>query len=288
MRIVEVQHNFMEHLTRLGYRKNTVAMLGSCVAEFLFQMKQKNIRHLSQLTPTDILAYHEYLKNRPNRRRGGGLSEQMISHHLYSLRVFFDWQLHTEALTVHPMSALQFARPKTKPYEILTVAEIKLLYQACETHLQRAVLGVYYGCGLRRNEGAALLLKDLHFAEGVLYVRSGKGARRRAVPMAPSVMEDFRRYLQHERKARPDVRHFLVNARGQALSAPGMLRMIRQPTQTTEIEKHITLHGLRQSIATHLLESGLKMEQVRDFLGLRFLESTQRYTRVSQNLLNQL
>src|SRR5690554_7783862 len=92
---------------------------------------------------------------------------------------------------MNPISGLEFPTPKTKPREILSLKEINQLYDTCENYWQRAVLGIYYGCGLRRSEGINLNIKDVHFRSSLLYVREGKGAKRRVVPMSENVKNDL-------------------------------------------------------------------------------------------------
>lgn len=283
--------DFKDYLEPLGYQPGTVKMLVSCTQEFLWVLKASN-HPLTTLQSSDILKHHEYLQQRPNYHHPGGLSEMMIHHHLYSLRVFFDWLQQTGQVSHHPMSKLKFKRPKINPREVLTAAEIKKLYESCTTWKERALLSLFYGCGLRRSEGVKLAVDDVKFKEGVLYVRSGKGGKSRAVPMSKGVQEDLQSYLHQERLsaetlvkagfAQPGTTSYLTNTRGLAMSGDSMNSLLKPLLQRAGITKTITLHSLRHSIATHLLESGLSVEYVRDFLGHKQLESTQVYTRVNQ------
>src|SRR5690606_36934377 len=111
-------------------------------------------------------------------------SESHINHHIFALKTFFKWLETSGKIEMNPISGLAFPSPKTNPREILSQDEIRKLYDTCETYRERAILSMYYGCGLRRSEGIKLDLKDVHFRTGLLYVRGGKGARRRVVPMS--------------------------------------------------------------------------------------------------------
>lgn len=270
------------YLEPLGYQPGTVKMLLTCTQEFLWKLGTGNRSLDDTVQSADILKHHEYLQQRPNYNQSGGLSEMMIHHHLYSLRVFFDWLQQTNQINHHPMSKLKFKRPKTNPREVLTALEIKALYEACINLKERAMLSLFYGCGLRRSEGIRLAVDDVKFKEGMLYVRSGKGGRSRAVPMSKGVQGDLESYLNQERFAQPGTTSYLTNTKGLAMSGDSMNRLLKPLLHRAEITKEISLHSLRHSIATHLLSGGLSVEYVRDFLGHKHIESTQVYTRVNQ------
>jgi integrase/recombinase XerD len=275
--------NFADHLHRLGYSKGSQRMLPKCVQEFLYRQERNELNDLTQLTSSDILDHHEYLQQRPNMKRPGALSEMMIAHHVYALKLFFNWLQELRLLEENPMSALHFEKPTSKAHEVLTREEVTSLYEACETLKERAILHVYYGCGLRRNEGVKLNINDIQFRNKMLYVREGKGGKSRAVPMTEKISEELKAYCYQERKSKPNELAFLINQRGTRLhgnDANKLLRAIIQKSDVLHLATKVSLHSLRHSIATHLLESGLSVEYVRDFLGHAYLESTQRYTHI--------
>lgn len=281
----EITSQFKAHLERLGYSKTSIYALPRCVADFI---RQQNIEDLKKVIPQHIQNYHEHLQTRPNKNKPGALSESYISHHIFALKLLFKWLEATGKITTNPISGLEFPSPKTKAREILSPEEIKQLYNECETYKERAILSIYYGLGLRRTEGIKLDVKDVHFRTSLLYVREGKGAKRRVVPMSGQVKEDLQNYLLKERRSRENETAFLVGKMGRRMNPNRVIRILNELLERAGIEKEITLHSLRHSIATHLLENGLSVENVRDFLGHSFLESTQIYTRISNNQLNKL
>lgn len=276
----EVQQ-FRSHLERLGYSQSSVRMLPSCVKEFL----ETTSKPIHEIGPQDITTYYHYLQERPNRRRSGGLSESFIHHHIYSLKLFFGWQQEKGTINENPISSLEFKSPSSRPREVLTFDEIQGLFSACETLKEKAMLCVFYGCGLRRTEGEKLDLKDIHFRNNLLYVREGKGSRRRAVPLSEKVKQHLEHYALKERYIKPGEAAFITNTKGRRTSGNSYNKILKALLARTGIEKEITLHSLRHSIATHLLESGLSVEYVRDFLGHKHLESTQIYTRIKDKQL---
>jgi integrase/recombinase XerD len=280
-----IVQEFKTQLERLGYSRTSILMLPGCVKEFL---EVQEIKSLTDITPGQIQQHHEYLQARPNKRRPGGLSESHINHHIYALKTFFKWLEANGEIQTNPISGLEFPSPGTKPREILNQDEIKQLYNQCENYRERAVLSIYYGCGLRRTEGIKLDLKDIHFRTGLLYVREGKGAKRRVVPMSKQVKNDLQTYAYKERKAKPGETSFLVGKNGNRINVNTASKALKLLLGKAEIKRDITLHSLRHSIATHLLESGMGLEDVREFLGHSHLESTQIYVKVRKHLLHKL
>ena len=155
------------------------------------------------------------------------------------------------------------------------------------------MLHLFYSCGLRRSEGEALNIRDIHFRDQLLYVREGKGARRRVVPLTDRVAADMEAYYLQERcsstvKKTADEEAFMLNQRGGRLQGDGYIKILNRLKDKAGIDKEITLHHLRHSIATHLLQGGMSMEYVRDFLGHQHLESTQVYAKLSAGQLKGL
>ncbi len=274
---METTQKFRTHLTHLGFSKTSLLMLPSCLNDFL----EFTAKRVQNIVTQDIKNYHKHLQERPNKRSPGGLSESYINHHIYSLKLFFAWQEEKGIITQNPISSLEFKTPTSKPREILTKTEALTLYTSCQTLKQKALLSVFYGCGLRRSEGEQLDLKDVHFRSGILYVRKGKNSKRRAVPMSKKVSQDLKEYVYNERFSKENETAFFTNQIGNRTRGLTHNKHLKELLETAKINKEITLHCLRHSIATHLLESGLSVEYVRDFLGHKHLESTQIYTRIS-------
>jgi integrase/recombinase XerD len=160
-------------------------------------------------------------------------------------------------------------------------------------------LSIFYGCGLRRNEVVHLDIKDIHFEKRVLHVRKGKGYKERMVPVTKQSLEHLQNYLYDARlyfmPAKPTPSFgggkgeaaFLVTYSGKRLGGQQMLLRLKQLIQFTGnaelMQKNIHLHTLRHSIASHLLQNGMKLERIKDFLGHGSLDSTQIYTHFIEN-----
>ena len=284
--------DFRNYLVQLGYSKSSCLMLPTCVQDFL---EYNKIIKIEELSTQHIQAFYEWLQVRPNKHKAGGLSEQYINHHLYALRVFFNWQEQSGQIEYNPMSVLKFKQPKQNPREPLTEQQIGQLFEVSQSLKETAMLHLFYSCGLRRSEAETLNIQDIHIKQQVLYVRSGKGAKRRAVPMTERVSNDLESYYLNERTTQvkvKDTEAFVLNRHGERMSGSSYNNLLKQLIARTDlpiaIGTEISLHHLRHSIATHLLASGIAIEKVRDFLGHGFLETTQIYAKVHPNQLKEL
>lgn len=285
----ELLTGYSRHLERVGYNPCTIKTLPSPVREFFYHLEQSGIRNIEEVTPKMITGYYQRLRERPCHGRPGNLSDSMVHAHLWALRIFFSLMLSEGRIMVDPLSMLSFPSPIKKEREVLSSEEIEKLYHVSETLLDKAILGLFYGCGLRKSEAEALNIKDINFRGRLLYVRSGKGKRRRVIPLAGKVTGDLKNYYLQERirilrKISDPEREkaFILNSHGWRMHGQSFWRRLRYLLLKAGIENpgRITLHSLRHSIATHLLADGLSVEQVRDFLGHTNIESTQIYTRI--------
>lgn len=288
--MTSIIQSFKVFLYQVGYSASTQKMLPALVAEFIEHQKITDISFIEQ---QKVKSFCEYLQTRPLKRRSGALSEMMISHYVYALKTFFTWLEITAQTDYNPISGMKFKRPKQNPREPLTITEIQQLFEAATTLKQLALLHIFYSCGLRRSEGAALSTRDIHFKNQLLYVREGKGAKRRVIPMTTKVTADLENYYLQERtnsitKNVKDEDAFLLNHIGGRMTGEQCSKLLRQIKEKAALQHEITLHHLRHSIATHLLQGGMGMEYVRDFLGHSFLESTQIYAKANAQQLKLL
>lgn len=273
--------SFKEYLYQVGYSEGTQRMLPALVAEFI---QQQQISDISCISQQQVRSFYAYLQTRPLKLRSGALSEMMISHYVYALKTFFTWLEVTGQADYNPISGIRFKTPKQNARQPLDTTEIKQLFEVAATLKQTALLHIFYSCGLRRTEGEMLNIHDIHFKEQLLYVREGKGAKRRVIPLTGKVTADLETYYLQDRcnsqvKRVKDEEAFLLNRTGNRMTGDQCGKLLQQLTDKAGIKKEITLHHLRHSIATHLLQGGMPLEQVRDFLGHYFLETTQVYAK---------
>jgi len=278
--------SFRRWLSTLEYAPGTVYVSVNYVRDFLIflESRQESAR---EITPAIVQQYCRHLQSRANKRRGGALSANYITSNLNALRRLSRYLV----VSGHPGLEVPPAPPVDKePFRaIFSVGEIAALYRAAGSDSlgarDRAMLGIYYGCGLRRNEGISLDTVDVLTRQRLVYVKKGKGYRQRYVPMSLAVAEDLEGYI---RSARPQLQAtdhndpaLFLSLRGRRMSGNGMIARLERLKNLAGIAKPAGLHSLRHSIATHLLKSGMALESVSHFLGHSSLESTQIYTHLA-------
>ena len=245
------------------------------IAQLLEWLEQKNISNIKEVNTMLLVEYYEHLSTRPNKRRGGTLSQSTISSHLFSLHLFFNYLLDTNAIK-SGFNIPKFFKQSSEQRQSLSIEQVKQLYESCKSKLEVALLSAAYGCGLRRSEMQQLNTQDIQYKSGMLIVVSGKNSKRREVPMSDGVIRDLKEYFINERSEylKDHNKHnpaFFVNNKGKRMDGGYMntlLKFIVERTNDSElIRKGITLHSLRHSIAENLIERGASIDFVKEFLG---------------------
>ncbi|MBN1951784.1 MAG: tyrosine-type recombinase/integrase [Bacteroidales bacterium] len=186
---VILQKDFEKWLDAIGYAESTVYASVNYVRDFFVWLDGTPVKELSQINNQVIKTYYEYLQQRTNKKQSGSLSNNYIVSNINALKRFSRYLQVTGKANIEIDLPLQSITTTTK--SVLTQAEIRALYRACDNDLlgirDRALLSVYYGCGLRRSEGIALNVADILLREKRIYVRKGKNYRERYVPMTERV-----------------------------------------------------------------------------------------------------
>jgi integrase/recombinase XerD len=151
---------FKNYLIHLGYGKGSVCTLANGAKDFLEYHPTSTLRNFKQ---QHIQQFYQWLQIRPLKRGSGALSQSMINHYIHSLYVFFNYLEETGQIKYNPISVMKFKRGKRNTREPLTEQEIKQLFESTATEKEKALLHLFYSCGLRRSDGAALNIKDIHF-----------------------------------------------------------------------------------------------------------------------------
>ena len=297
--------SYYEYLLRLGYQGKSSKSRYHFLREYLQQQGCNQIStQLEKTTTQDIINYRNYLQQRESRNEANKpLSEKSIYTHLQNLRHFFEYLKEVNKLEINPFSSFKIESPKEEIAEriILTQEEIQELYEVTENHQERALLSLGYGCGLRVGEMENLEIEDIRIEEKTVVVKRGKGAKRRVVPMSENVVNDLKSYYEKEyysltkgRNYNSTSKAFMLDSRGGKMKYYTYNKYLKKilkrafPPLGETGKGVITIHNLRHSIATHFLEQGISVEQVRLFLGHSELETTQIYTHISKKQLSKL
>ncbi|MEL6391589.1 MAG: tyrosine-type recombinase/integrase [Bacteroidota bacterium] len=270
-----------QYLSSLGYRPKSASGISWQVGWFLWWLGEREVETVSA---KDLRAYRRYLKHRPSKNGAAHLSEKTIYGYERSVRLLFDYMLETGQISYDPCSEWRVMYPSTSGKRTaLTQAEIKQLYAACETIRERLILALAYGCGLRAAELEMLDVGDVNLAERKLVVRRGKNGKRRLIPLSAGVAGELARRAKGNQDG-----PFLLHDRGGRMRAYTANKRLKAVAKRAGIKSPISLHVLRHSIATHLLENGLGLDQVQLFLGHRKAATTQVYTHIQTSQLRRL
>lgn len=285
------QHEkFCKWSATLGYSQASQEHHSRSVLEFFYWLEQRGVRDERAVNGQEIKSWQAYLQYRPNLNRPGGLSATTINNKVSNIALYYSYLQQKGEVQAHPLSekVLLPRSSKLTRSHLLTLEDIKKLHGACKDSRERALLALLYGCGLRRQEAVKLDIADINFKSALLLVREGKGRKSRQVPLGGQVLEDLKTYYYHGRhrwlKDLP-THAFLVNNYGARMQGHSYCRMIRSLLCRVKLTVAVTPHHFRHAIATHLLEAGVSVEQVKDFLGHKTLEATQVYTHISAGYL---
>jgi integrase/recombinase XerD len=282
-----LEKSFGEWLDILGYSEQTVYNLPNLLREFFHFLEQREVYFLENVNPNLVQEYFNYLHHRPNQRQGGGLSQSHLNKHRQSLKKFSEYLQQSQQIilpvTIKPLVL------EREEIVVLTKDQISLLYESTQNEYllkwrDLVMLELYYSCGLRRREAVKLNEKDVDLYKRRLHVRYGKGYKERLVPFTDQTATYFRNYIKYfrNRVVNPKEEGLLLSVKGKRISGQSLLIRLKKLQRQTDnqelMNKQIGLHTLRHSIATHLLQSGMDLNYIQQFLGHSSLESTQIYT----------
>jgi len=272
--------SYKRELQVLGYAKMTVFRKVRAVLNFKAFINKNYLL----IEEKEIEIYVDYL------HKTKGLHSCTIEHYYHDLEQFYLYLERENILLKNPFNyyKLSILKESKTARSIVNQEEIRELYQVVKTEKERILLHLSYGCGLRAKELERVNIEDVLIIEKLLKVEKGKNNKHRVIPLAASMVKDFRVYLEWRLDEKVQTQSLLLNERGNRLRAYTARTILQKVLKRTTIIKPITLHSLRHSIATHLLENGMKAEQVQHFLGHKQLETTEIYTRVSQAQLKKL
>jgi site-specific recombinase XerD len=247
-----------------NFAPGTVSVYVNCVARFA--------RHFGKspelLGPEDVRAYLLHLIEQ--RRPSWSYYNQIVQalRFLYKVTLGRDWALEYIA---YPK------QPKRLPV-VLSPTEVTRFFAAVGRLKDRALLMTAYAAGLRISEVAALRVEDIDSRRMVIRVRQGKGRKDRYVMLSPRLLDLLRRYWK---AARPRTWLFPGQTPDRPVSVRTVTRTCRRALQAAGLEKRVTVHTLRHSFATHLLEAGTDLRTIQVLLGHASPRTTAVYTHVS-------
>ena len=263
---------FKRYLLSKRYSSNTIATYCDALKSFLTFFNTKSVK---SITNDDIILYNNnyILKNK--------LSTSYQNQIVNAIKLYFKIVQETsiEIEKIHRPK-----REKTLP-NVLSKEEVKLILNAHHNLKHKSILSLIYSCGLRRSELINLKLTDIDSKRNIINIKQAKGKKDRIVPLSSKILEMLRMYYSDYK---PKYWLFEGLNKGEQYSEQTLQSILKQALKKVNITKPVTLHWLRHSYATHLLESGTDLRYIQELLGHNSSKTTEIYTHVSTKSLQQI
>lgn len=247
-----------------GMSASTLLNYGRCIAKIAMHFK---------CLPTELEEeqINGYLQNLTH---GPAPSKSYFKHTVYGLRFLFRiYDLEDRAIRLPNL------KRSNKLPVVLSVSECRRLFQSGRLLKHRILLCLVYSAGLRSQELRNLKLSDLDYDRMMIHIRQTKYNKDRYVPLSPLMTKGLKKYIQ---ACTPKVYLFNGKSIGSALSARGVQWAMKETLKRSGITKEATIHTLRHSYATHLLEYGMDIDTVSKLLGHAHLTTTLIYLHVAR------
>ncbi|PBJ06097.1 site-specific tyrosine recombinase/integron integrase [Flavobacterium sp. ACN6] len=269
---IEQIKKYIQWLSSKRYSSNTIKTYSEALKSFLVFYREKTI---ADITNEDLITYNNefILKN--------NLSSSYQNQIVNAIKLFFS------TVRGAKIEIDKIHRPKRSKIlpNVLSKEEIKLILNAHSNIKHKTMLSLIYSCGLRRSELLNLKPADINSKRGIVIIKQGKGKKDRISPLSLKILEMLREYYSIYK---PAIWLFEGQNSGEKYSEQSLQSVLKQALQKVGAKKPITLHWLRHSYATHLLESGTDLRYIQELLGHSSSKTTEIYTHVSTKSIQQI
>lgn len=256
--------------------KNTLESYMRDINQFYSYCISEKCKSFSLITADFLDKYFEKLKE-------SGKSQSTVTRTVASLRCFFKYLVSVDQMKDNPITKIKSQKHVKKLPEVLEASEIVLLLSKPDTSdfkgiRDKAMLELLYATGIKVSELIELSLNDVNLQLGILHLH--KGNKERIVPIYPAAVKTLSNYLVNVRPVivlTPNEDKLFTNMNGCKMSRQGFWKIIKYYAEKAGINKEITPNTLRHSFATHLLENGANLKDIKEMLGHSDISSTQIY-----------
>ena len=283
--------SFLEYLQiEKNYSKYTIVYYQKDIEDFFEFMKEEAITSISDITHIEARLYLTLLHRKKYARKS-------VARKTSSLRSFFKYLIREEQITVNPFAIVSLPKQEKRLPQFLYSEELEKLFAVSDLDTalgqrNQLLLELLYATGIRISECCQLQLQDVDFSLGTLLV-TGKGNKQRYVPFGSYAHEALEHYMENGRLEllskgkQTGSKHLFLNFRGEPITTRGVRVALNELVKKTSSTLHISPHVLRHTFATHMLNEGADLRVVQELLGHSSLSSTQLYTHVTKDRLQQ-
>lgn len=264
--------SFKRWLASKRYAESTIKIYTDGLTSFLAFFNNKDI---ADFETNDLIAFNNdyILKNK--------LSSSYQNQIVNAIKLFFRSIEHKK---MNPELLHRPKREKLLP-NVLSKEEVKQILDAHSNLKHKAMLSLIYSCGLRCGELLSMRPVHIDSKRGIVIIKQAKGKKDRIVPLSPKILEMLRQYFQD---FQPQSYLFEGQEKGNPYDERSLQLVLKQALVKVKITKPVTLHWLRHSYATHLLESGTDLRYIQELLGHKSSKTTEIYTHVSTKNLQKI
>lgn len=259
-------------MTHKRYSPSSIKTYIECAKTFFIYVQPKPISEVNTQDMVDFVNNYVIAK---------GLSFSYQNQVINAVKIYY------REIAKSKFDVDQFVRPRTehKLPNVLSKDEVAAILKAHSNLKHKTMLSLIYACGLRRSELLSLKPLDVDSKRGLLIIRQGKGRKDRVAPISAKIIEVLRTYYV---TYNPKVWLFEGQSAGERYSEKSLQCVLKQALDKTGIKKPVTLHWLRHSYATHLLEAGTDLRYIQELLGHKSSKTTEIYTHVSTKSLQKI
>ena len=263
---------FKNYMNYRRYSENTIKTYSDALEVFFRFFQNKK---LESLTIEDIIHFNNDYILRKN------LSSSYQNQVINAVKLFYRNRFNKTM----EVDFIQRPRREKRLPNVLSKEEVKSILEAPTNLKHRAMLSLIYACGLRRSELLNLTLTDILSNRNLLFIRQSKGKKDRVVPISNRLIDILREYYK---AFKPKAWLFEGQFPNTKYSEKSLENVLKQSLTKTKISKKVSLHWLRHSYATHLLENGTDLRYIQELLGHSSSRTTEIYTHVSILNLQQI
>ena len=280
---------FLQWLRVKNYSERTIANRLSYLGFFVTWADARGLVYPHEVTRPALEAYQRHLFHM-RMASGRPLSFRSQRCRLVPVRALFAWLTRSNVLLANPASELTLPKmEKRLPRAVLTAEEAERVIAVPEVDepvglRDRAILEVFYSCGIRRAELCKLRVVELDFERHTVFIREGKGRKDRMIPIGSRAVAWVMKYLD---KSRPqlvlgdDDGTLFLTTTGESITPNRMTQLVRGYIEASGVPKKGSCHVFRHTMAALMLEGGADIRYIQAMLGHVSLETTQIYTQVS-------